>query len=115
MLKIRIGAVTVTLGCIYGPNHDDKNFFKLINEKTDSFKSDFVIIGGDWNTAYDIQVSRINIDILNTTNLPSARRSLWLSQLCNNRQLVDPYRPFYPEANEFTYVPFAAGAINRSR
>jgi exonuclease III len=81
MLKIKVGNVTVTLGSVYGPNHDDENFFKLLNDKIELLNSDFVIIGGDWNTTYDGRNSRANIDTLNTAGIPSTRRSIWLNKL----------------------------------
>jgi exonuclease III len=115
MSRVRVGDVTVTLGSVYGPNHDDENFLKLISEKIEILNSDFVILGGDWNTTYDSRNSRANIDTLNTASIPSVRRSTWLNQLGINRGLKDPYRHFYPETNEYTYVPFAVGATNRSR
>jgi exonuclease III len=115
MLKIKVGNVTVTLGSVYGPNHDDENFFKILNDRIELLNSDFVITGGDWNTTYDSRNSRANIDTLNTVGIPSTHRSIWLNQLCTNQGLKDPYRYFYPETNEYTYVPFAAGATNRSR
>jgi exonuclease III len=115
VLKVKVGNVTVTLGSVYGPNHDDENFFKLINDKIEILNSDFVIIGGDWNTTYDSRNCRANIDTSNTASILSSRRSTWLNQLCTNQGLKDPYRHFYPETNEYTYVPFTVGATNRSR
>ncbi len=79
------------------------------------FASDFAIIGGDWNTTYDTRGTRLNIDVLNTVNIPSIRRSRWLNQLCIEHHLTDPYRYLYPESHEYTYVPFALDAMNRSR
>jgi exonuclease III len=115
LLKIRIDDVTFTLGSIYGLNNDDENFFNLIRGKLESFNSDYNVIGGDWNTTLDGRVSRLNIDIVNTVNPPSTRRSLWLNQLLTSANLADPYRHFNPNTQEYTFIPFAADAINRSR
>jgi exonuclease III len=115
MIKLKIDDTTLTLGSIYGPNQDDELFFDRISSTIVKFGSDYVIIGGDWNTTYDSRNSRLNMDIINTVNIPSARRSLWLNQLCTDRTLFDPYRHFYPESREYTYIPYAAGATNRSR
>ncbi len=115
LLKLRIGAISLTLGSIYGPNTDDEQFFNRISEKVRVFDSDFAIIGGDWNTTYDMNSTRLNRDVLNTVNIPSVRRSRWLNQLCIDHHLTDPYRHLNPESQEYTYVPFAADAINRSR
>ncbi len=115
MIKIKIADTTLTLGSIYGPNQDDEVFFDRINRTLVKFGSDYVIIGGDWNTTYDCRNSRQNIDIINTANIPSARRSMWLNRLCTDCKLLDLYRHFYPESREYTYIPYAAGATNRSR
>jgi exonuclease III len=115
MQKISIGNATLTVGSIYGPNDDDEDFFNQINDAILRFDSDFVIIGGDWNATYDTRNSRQNIDTLNTVSIPSVRRSLWLNQLCTRRSLKDPYRYLYPDAKEFTYIPYAVEATNRSR
>ncbi len=99
----------------YGPNHDNQLFFESLTEKIRMFNSDFVIVGGDWNTTFDSRPSNYNLDILNTASIPSARRSTWLNQLCTDCNLTDPFRYFYPDSKEYTYVPFAAAANNRSR
>jgi exonuclease III len=113
--KLVIGNISITLGSIYGPNDDDENFFNQLEHGIDMFNSDFVILGGDWNATYDIRNNRHNLDFLNTIGIPSVRRSAWLNRLCTRKSLEDPYRYFYPENKEFTYVPFAANATNRSR
>jgi exonuclease III len=115
LLKIVIGNISVTLGSIYGPNDDDENFFNQLEIGIDRFNSDFVILGGDWNATYDTRNNRSNLDTHNTIGIPSVRRSAWLNQLCTRKSLEDPYRYFYPENKEFTYIPFAAEATNRSR
>jgi exonuclease III len=115
LLKLSIGNATLTVGSIYGPNNDDENFFDQINAVISRFNSDFVIIGGDWNATYDTRNNRHNIDTFNTVGIPSVRRSLWLNQLCARHSLKDPYRYLYPEVKEFTYIPYAVEATNRSR
>jgi hypothetical protein len=72
LLKIVVGNVTVTIGNIYGPNDDEKEFFDQLNDNILKFNSDFVILGGDWNTTYDERNNRT----LNTAGVPSACRSL---------------------------------------
>jgi exonuclease III len=115
LLKLSIGNATLTVGSIHGPNDDDENFFEQINTAISRFNSDFVIIGGDWNATYDTRNNRHNIDTFNTVGIPSVRRSLWLNQLCARHSLKDPYRYLYPEVKEFTYIPYAVEATNRSR
>ena len=52
ILNLRYESYTITLGCIYGPNQDNPDFYKQIvfpNLEKCQEDSDFTIIGGDWN------------------------------------------------------------------
>jgi exonuclease III len=71
--------------------------------------------GGDWNTTVDANPVRLNIDTINMVDIPSRRRSTWLNRTCTSLKLSDPYRFFYPERREFTYIPNAQAHNNRSR
>ncbi len=115
LLKITIGALCITIGSIYGPNNDDNTFFNFVQENVNKLNSHYTILGGDWNATLDNRNSNSNIDTLNTASIPSLRRTMWLNQLCTDCRLVDPYRYLFPDNREFTYVPFAENATNRSR
>ncbi len=115
LLKLKVGTTNVTVGSIYGPNNDDINFYNQLRVTVQPFNSDYVVIGGDWNATVDGRNNRNNLDILNTASVPSVRRSGWLNELMTNCNLMDPYRYFFPDTPEFTYVPFAVNANNRSR
>jgi exonuclease III len=115
LLKLKMGTTDITVGSIYGPNEDDIEFYDQLRATVNRFNSDFVVIGGDWNATVDGRNNRNNLDILNTASIPSVRRSGWLNELMNACNLIDPYRYFFPDTPEFTYVPFAANATNRSR
>ncbi len=115
LLKIRIRDITITLGSIYGPNNDDMDFFDTLDEQIRLFNSDYTILGGDWNATMDPRNSDSNIDTLNTAGIPSQRRSNRLIKLCQDNNLGDPFRHFYPDKREFTYIPFPAASVNRSR
>jgi hypothetical protein len=115
MVKARIGSITVTLGSIYGPNADDINFFDTIDDRIKNFNGNYTILGRDWNTTLDPRNNDTNIDTLNTAGIPSSRRSNRLIKLCKDNNLGDPFRHFYPDKREFTYVPFPAAANYRSR
>jgi exonuclease III len=114
-LKMKFAATTITVGSIYGPNTDDLEFFNKLGEIIRQFNSDYVVIGGDWNTTLDSRNSRNNLDILNTASIPSARRSGWLNTLLTECNLIDPFRHFFPDTPEYTYVPYSVVAVNRSR
>ncbi len=114
-LKMEFATTTITVGGIYGPNTDDISFFNKLGELIRQFNSDYVVIGGDWNTTIDSRNGRNNLDILNTASIPSARRSGWLNTLMTECNLIDPFRHFFPDTPEYTYVPYSAEAVNRSR
>jgi exonuclease III len=114
LLKIRMCGINITFGSIYGPNVDNEQFFNTLQDKISYLNSDFIIIGGDWNTTLDQRNCAAIIDTYNTVGIPSARRSAWLNQLCTGLSLKDPYRYFYPETREFTYVSYSVNATNRS-
>ncbi len=115
LMKISVGNSTMVIGSIYGPNNDDMFFFNVLKEKILAFNCPNVVLGGDWNCTLDSRNSNINIDVLNTATIPSRLRSLWLNDFIATVNLTDPFRHFYPESREFTYVPYAENATNRSR
>jgi exonuclease III len=115
LMKVQFGTTTITLGSIYGPNTDDINFYNHLRTVIEQFNSDYVVIGGDWNATIDGRNCRNNLDILNTASIPSAHRSGWLNSLMTDCNLMDPYRHFFPDTPEYTYVPYAIDAVNRSR
>jgi hypothetical protein len=79
------------------------------------FGNRHIILGGDWNTTFDGRPNNLNIDTINMADIPSKRRSKWLQNICTRLGLSDPYRHFYPDRSEFTYVPNAVANLNRSR
>jgi hypothetical protein len=115
LIDITINGNRLTVGSLYGPNNDNENFFQTITDTCRRYKNDQIVNGGDWNTTIDQNPVRTNIDTLNMVNIPSKRRSKWLKDMCDNLAVKDPYRYFYPDRREFTYVPNANANNNRSR
>jgi hypothetical protein len=48
-------------------------------------------------------------------SIPNKRHSEYLATLCNNANLIDPFRAKFPNRKEFTYTPADATKRNRSR
>jgi exonuclease III len=115
ILDISIHGKRLTLGSVYGPNHDYELFFTNLSNDIHNIGNGCVILGGDWNSTVDGMYGNKNLDILNMAAVPSRRRSNWLKTLCNNHNLTDPYRFFYPDRREYTYIPNAVANTNRSR
>jgi exonuclease III len=101
-----VNGIKMKFCSVYGPNHNDKNFYSNL----DSFMSidplSATIIGGDWNTTYSTYDTASNPDIINMSNPPpSITRSGWLSDLCKTHDLIDPFRALHPTRRDFTYAP----------
>jgi exonuclease III len=102
----------MTIGSVYGPNTDSEDFFSDIRDTCSRLNNKLIVIGGDWNTTVDGSQVRHNIDTINMADIPSRRRSSWLRNLSDTMHLTDPYRFFYPDRLEYTYIPNAQAAIN---
>ena len=104
-----------TLCSIYGPNVHNKNFFTNLAIGIRQLLTGNLIIGGDWNCTYSCDTVLNNIDCLNMRDIPNSRHSNYLKTLCNEFKLMDPYRGFYPNRRDFTFVPMNALRDNRSK
>jgi exonuclease III len=74
-----------------------------------------LIIGGDWNCTLSPDDVRTNIDCLIMANIPNRTHTVLLNEMCERLGLADPYRLLYPIKRDYTYVPRAITARNRSR
>jgi exonuclease III len=115
LMLIKISNVKLLLGSVYGPNEDNADFFRQLSDNIREMDPDYIVFGGDWNTTIDGRAAAQNIDVVNMANIPSVQRSRMVADLCSEHGLTDPYRYFYPDAREFTYVPYVEIATNRSR
>ena len=64
-----------------------------------------IILGGDWNATWDNSRVEKNLDTLNMVDIPSLIRSNTIIKMAETLRLTDPFRTFYPEKREFTFVP----------
>ena len=100
---------------MYGPNHDDELEFYDRLRGALGRHWDPVIVGGDWNATLDGLRTELNLDVVNMCNIPSARRTEKIHELCNNLNVIDPFWTLYPNKKEYTFIPSAANQNNRSR
>ena len=115
LLDMRIKGVRLTLGSVCGPNGEDLPFFDNLKHAINSIHNEHIILGGDWNTTWDNSLVQLNIDVINMANIPSKKKSDKLRVMCEELNLQDPYRMFYPTRKEYTFIPSAIGMNNRSR
>jgi exonuclease III len=73
------------------------------------------ILGGDLNATWDNRPVNENLDVHAMINIPSLFRTNKIRHLCENFNLVDPYRSIFPNKCDFTYVPSVVNNLNRSR
>jgi exonuclease III len=90
---------------VYGPNTNDKTFFNDLREILSINRDVPVVCAGDWNLTYSTCSTTDNIDIINMLSPPSAVRSGYLSEICDNFDLTDPFRALHFRSRDFTYVP----------
>jgi exonuclease III len=115
LLELDMTGEKIIVGSIYGPNNTDPEFFQNLERDITSFGIENIVVGGDFNCTYSTDNVRTNIDCLNMKAPPNLTHSLILAEMCERLQITDPYRIINPNKKEYTYVPRAVNATNRSR
>jgi exonuclease III len=115
LLRVNLKNTEVVLVSIYGPNSNDVNFFNVLSEWLHDFQNLPIIVGGDWNATYCNNTIENNIDCINMTRPPNLLHSNKIQEMCENFNLMDPYRTLYPDTKDFTYVPRNVNCLNKSR
>ena len=102
---------TITLGCIYGPNQDNPEFYKeIVFPKLEKCQenSDFTIIGGDWNIALSQEM-----DTYGYTQANNEKARHLVIEHMDKDCLVDIFRETYPSKKRYSWRQF--GGNKRSR
>jgi len=115
ILQTRIHGNGYILAAIYGPNHDNEVDFYVHLKSNLQNRMGMVIIGGDWNATLDNSDVNHNLDTVNMRNIPSLIRSNHVIDLCNQLELIDPFRNANPDKKEYTFIPSSVNENNRSR
>jgi len=112
---VEISGQSLVLCSIYGPNKDTEiNFYEELKNILRPYNCPF-IIGGDWNATFDNSGVNFNLDTLNMQNIPSHRRTTKILELCQEFNLVEPFRTGNPNTREYTFIPSGVQDTNRSR
>jgi exonuclease III len=116
LVDIEFPSGKYTIGSVYGANTNDGiSMYMDLERDVKSFKNGNIILGGDWNATWSLEEVERNIDVLNMVNVPSIRRSRAIRSMCDNLDITDPYRIFYPDTREYTFTPSGINQLNRSR
>jgi exonuclease III len=104
-----------TLGSIYGPNENNREFFADLGKMIAELNNNSIVLGGDWNATWDSSPPESNIDVFFMRAIPSKVRSDLIKSIADRHSLTDPYRFLYPNKRDYTYIPNAQANLNRSR
>jgi exonuclease III len=118
LLKTSVKGENLIIGSVYGPNNDDPRFFDKLKANINLLSNNTgtpVLLGGDWNCTYSVDPVEVNIDIYNMRALPNRGHSVILNQLCDELDLIDPFRLLHYNKIDFTYAPRSAALVNKSR
>jgi exonuclease III len=115
VMDISLNGCDVTVGSVYGPNNTGREFYRFLNLAIGESVGRYEVIGGDWNTVLDPLPIQHNIDVINMAALPNQAKSALLREMCENKELCDPYRVLYPTKRDYSYTPFGDIRKNRSR
>ena len=100
-LNFSYESYTITLGCIYGPNQDEPEFYKnVVFPKLEEFeeKSDFTVIGGDWNVALNKEMDTFGYSSVNNEKAKST-----INEFVETNGLNDIFRELNPSSKRYTW------------
>ena len=104
-LKVKIKGKKLLLGAKYGPNRNDKEFFKDIRVRLENVEEQ-IIIGGDFNTVLDHRQGIENLDKVNGGVIRNIENSREINSWQQGWRLVDPFRAKYSMVQEYSYISF---------
>jgi exonuclease III len=114
-LRVSLHNTEVILISIYGPHTADIEFYNNLDDLLNLNSDIPAIIGGDWNCLFSTDPVQQNIDCLNMARIPNPGNSARLKEICDNHNILDPFRFLYPDKIEFSYLPRNVLNNNRSR
>ena len=98
----------VLLCCIYGPNSDSPTFYNNLLDKIQSFGSDHILLGGDWNLYLDPKIDSLHYTQIRT---PGARKII--NDAIVNGGFFDAFRLLNKDKVDFTWNRFGGGKSAR--
>ena len=99
IIGCKIGADTYVLGCIYGPNKDEPDFYAHLDNLLGSVECDHIILGGDFNFVMNWKKDSFGYVRENNINA----RSKFIA-VCDQHNLIDIWRQYNANDNQYTWL-----------
>ena len=112
LLDIELKGHRVTLGCLYGPNESNVDFFREVKTHVESWPNE-LILGGDFNTILDMDVTVQNLDRIGRGRTPNRPNGVFINSWISEGRVVEPFRALYPEEREISYMSYRGGLGGR--
>ena len=98
IIVCKIGTQTYLLAYVYGPNNDNPDFYRTLQNHLELFQTDHTIIGGDFNFVIDQ-----NVDSYNYAREYNSNAKHVFMSFINDNTLHDIWRLKNPNKLEYTW------------
>jgi hypothetical protein len=105
LLRCKVDDVECVLGCVYGPNTNNRAFYRGLIEKIEGYNLP-TIIGGDFNTVLCGERGAENLDLEDREHVPQKDNGKILREWIEGGRYCEPFRKKYPMAQTMSYIPF---------
>ena len=97
-IKLKLDTMSLNLITIYGPNSDNPNFFKNMQDILEQNSADYSIVCGDFNMVLNPELDTYNYLYINN---PKARTAV--QNMIDSEDLIDIFRQNYPQTRRYTW------------
>ena len=97
-LILKLSTMILNIICVYGPNTDNTEFYKDVQDLLEDTNSEFTLICGDFNLVLNPDLDSYNYKHINN---PRARQIVL--NMMVECDLCDVYRQFNPDRRHFTW------------
>ena len=105
MLRCRVENMEMLIGAVYGPNVNNREFYRRLKDKSMSYNLP-TILGGDFNTVLDDRVGEENMDLEDRYNIPQKENGKFIREWIGEGRICEPFRHKYPMVRKMSYIPF---------
>ena len=98
ILSIKVQDYQFTLVALYGPNSDNRQFFKNLQTSIESLGNTSVIMCGEWNVPLDY-----DMDTLNYKNKNNEKAHDQIHDMMQELDLLDTFRELHPDIKRYSW------------